>query len=97
MEGNDLSDFGKILNDSWMKKKELTKSISNTRIDELYDLAIKHGAEGGKLLGAGGGGFLLFYCDKEKQKNLVENLGLKRFNFSFEYDGSSVIYTGDKY
>ena len=97
IESNDLSDFGKILNESWMKKKELTSSISNTRIDELYDLAIKHGAEGGKLLGAGGGGFLLFYCDKEKQKNLVENLGLKRFDFSFEYDGSSVIYMGDKY
>ena len=52
---------------------------------------------GGKLLGAGGGGFLLFYCPKEKQELLQEKLGLKRFDFRFEHDGSSVVYIGDKY
>lgn len=58
---------------------------------------MQNGASGGKLLGAGGGGFLLFYCPKEKQELLQEKLGLKRFDFRFEHDGSSVVYIGDKY
>lgn len=97
LENNDLNDFGQILHESWMMKKELAGSISNSYIDELYDCAIHNGAVGGKLLGAGSGGFLLFYCPSEKQEQLLEKLKLKRFDFSFEYDGSSVIYIGDKY
>ena len=97
LEQNELSDFGAILNESWMKKRELAGSISNPIIDELYNIAIHNGATGGKLLGAGGGGFLLFYCPKEKQALLREKLGLKPFPFHFEHDGSSVVYIGDKY
>lgn len=97
LENNELSDFGKILNEGWMRKKELAGGISSPRIDELYELAMKNGALGGKLLGAGGGGFLLFYCPKEQQERLKNQLRLKPFNFRFEHDGSSVVHIGDKY
>lgn len=97
VENNEIKDFGNIMHESWMKKRELAGSISNTRIDELYECAMEYGATGGKLLGAGGGGFLLFYCPKEKQPLLREKLRLKPFPFAFEHDGSSVVYIGDKY
>lgn len=97
LEENEIGDFGEILNESWQKKRELAGSISNSRIDDLYDCAMKYGALGGKLLGAGGGGFLLFYCPKEKQTLLREKLRLRPFSFQFEHDGSSVVYIGDKY
>lgn len=97
LEENEIRDFGAILNESWQKKRELAGSISNARIDELYACAMEYGAGGGKLLGAGGGGFLLFYCPKERQALLREKLRLKPFPFQFEHDGSSVIYIGDKY
>ena len=97
LENNEIADFGNIMHESWMKKRELAGSISNARIDELYECAMQYGATGGKLLGAGGGGFLLFYCPKEKQPLLREKLRLKPFPFAFEHDGSSVVYIGDKY
>ncbi|MFG6357723.1 MAG: GHMP kinase [Acetatifactor sp.] len=97
LEQNDLNDFGNILNESWIKKKELAAHISNPMIDEMYECAMQSGALGGKLLGAGGGGFLLFYCPREKQALLRENLRLKPFDFRFEHDGTSVVYIGDKY
>jgi D-glycero-alpha-D-manno-heptose-7-phosphate kinase len=97
LENNELSDFGDILNEGWIRKKELAGGITNPKIDELYDTAMKNGATGGKLLGAGGGGFFLFYCPREYQERLKNQLRLKHFNFSFEHDGSSVVYIGDKY
>ena len=97
LEENDLGDFGAILDESWRKKRELAGRITNPKIDELYACAMENGAAGGKLLGAGGGGFLLFYCPKEKQALLREKLRLKPFPFRFEHDGSSVVYIGDKY
>lgn len=97
LEENEIRDFGAILDESWQKKRELAGSISNSKIDELYACARENGALGGKLLGAGGGGFLLFYCPKEKQALLREKLRLKPFPFQFEHDGSSVVYIGDKY
>ncbi len=97
LEENEISDFGKIMNEGWVKKRELAREVSNSRIDELYESAINNGAIGGKLLGAGGGGFLLFYCEKNRQKKLVEALRLKRFDFEFEQDGSSVVHIGNKY
>lgn len=97
LENNEVSDFGDILNESWRRKKELSGGISNPKIDGWYEAALRNGALGGKLLGAGGGGFLLFYCPKERQEKLGNILGLKKFDFSFEHDGSSVIYIGDKY
>ncbi len=97
LENNELSDFGEILNEGWVRKKELAGGITNPKIDELYETAMKNGATGGKLLGAGGGGFLLFYCPKEYQERLKNQLRLRHFPFSFEHDGSSVVYIGDKY
>ena len=97
LENNELKDFGEILNESWQKKRELAGSISTPVIDELYDIAMRNGALGGKLLGAGGGGFLLFYCPKERQELLKEKIKLRTFPFEFEQNGTSVIYVGDKY
>ena len=93
----DLTTFGEILHESWLLKRELASGISNPEIDELYSKAMKAGAIGGKLLGAGGGGFMLFYCPQEKQALLSSSLGLRPLNFAFDYDGTSVIYVGDKY
>ena len=97
LEKNDLSSFGRLLNDGWELKRTLASGISNPAIDEAYDTAMKNGALGGKLLGAGGGGFLLFYCEPDKQEQLRVALRLRPFPFSFEKDGTSVIYIGDKY
>ena len=97
LEGNDISSFGRILDEGWQLKKELASGIANPAIDEAYEIAMKNGALGGKLLGAGGGGFLLFYCEEEKQAQLKKAIGLKELDFSFERDGTSVIYIGDKY
>ncbi len=97
LENNDLSDFGKMLNEGWMKKRELASGIADSRIDTIYERAMANGALGGKLLGAGGGGFLMFYCEKYKQKRMEKALGLRRFPVAFEHDGTSVVYIGDKY
>ena len=97
LESNDISSFGKILDEGWQLKKELASGIANPAIDEAHEIAMKNGALGGKLLGAGGGGFLLFYCEEEKQEQLKKAIGLKELDFSFERDGTSVIYIGDKY
>lgn len=88
-----LDEFGKLLDTTWKLKRGTGSKISNGSIDELYDTAIKAGALGGKLLGAGGGGFLLFYCEKEKQKKLIKALDkLMIVPFCFENDGAQVLY-----
>jgi D-glycero-alpha-D-manno-heptose-7-phosphate kinase len=92
----DLSKFGNVLNTSWQLKRKLASKITNEFIDNCYDLAIKSGASGGKLLGAGGGGFLMFYCEKEKQKHLRSALNtLVELPFNLEYSGTKAIYVGD--
>jgi len=97
LENNNIFDFGDILNEGWIRKRELSGGISNPIIDKIYQKALVNGATGGKLLGAGGGGFFLFYCLKENQEFLKNALQLKPFDFQFEHDGSSVVYIGDKY
>lgn len=88
-----LNEFGKLLDITWKLKRRTGSKVSNGSIDELYDLAIKAGALGGKLLGAGGGGFLLFYCEKERQPTLIQALEkLMIVPFSFENDGAQVLY-----
>ena len=92
-----LDDFGRILNENWLLKRELASQISNDKIGRYYDLAMANGALGGKLLGAGGGGFLLFYCPKEKQKRLRSALSdLWELPFAMESSGTKIIYVGDK-
>lgn len=88
-----LNEFGKLLDTTWKLKRGIGAKVSNGSIDELYASAIKAGALGGKLLGAGGGGFLLFYCEKEKQNELkkaMEQLMIVPFNF--ENEGTQILY-----
>lgn len=88
-----LNEFGKLLDTTWKLKRGTGAKISNGPIDDLYNKAMKAGAFGGKLLGAGGGGFLLFYCEKEKQEALKKALEqLMIVPFAFESEGAQVLY-----
>lgn len=88
-----LNEFGKLLDYTWKLKRGTGNKVSNNSIDELYEKGIKAGALGGKLLGAGGGGFLLFYVEKEKQENVLKALdNLMYVPFHFECEGSTVIH-----
>ena len=94
--GNDLSRVGEILHRGWLNKVKLASRITNTTINEYYDKARRAGAVGGKILGAGGGGFLLLYCEQENQSNVREALSdLKESPFKFEPQGSKIIYVSD--
>lgn len=86
-----IDDFGLLLNEGWNYKKSLSSLVSNNEIDEIYNRALKSGALGGKLLGAGGGGFILFYASKEKHKEIINKLNhLIHVPFKFENLGSTV-------
>ena len=90
--GENLNEIGRLLNESWKIKKQFSKKVSNPKVDFIYDKGIKAGATGGKLLGAGKSGFILFYCPKDKQKNLISKL--KKFihvPFNFVNQGSVII------
>jgi len=90
----DLNDFGKLLNETWMLKRNLSNKISTSEIDLLYEKARSAGAEGGKLLGAGGGGFMLFYVDEEKQQSVKQALSnLLYVPFHFGEMGSRIIFS----
>ena len=90
---NNLNDFGKILHQNWLLKKSLASGISNENINQAYDAALKAGAIGGKLLGAGGGGFLLFYVPSDKHQAVTDSLNpLRKFDFKFETEGSQLIH-----
>ena len=89
-----LDDLGVLLHETWTLKRGLTNLVSNDHIDEIYNRARKAGALGGKLLGAGGGGFMLFYVKPEDQKRVKEALaGILNIPFAFEDEGSKVIYS----
>lgn len=85
--------FGIMLHEGWMKKQTLAGSISDSTIKGYYDKALEAGAVGGKLLGAGGGGFLLFYCDEDKQKKVEQAVGLRRVDFHVSTNGSRVVFS----
>lgn len=88
-----VSDFGDLLHESWILKRGLTSKISNPHIDDIYETARNAGAYGGKLLGAGGGGFMLIFAAPEKQNTIRKKLGdILEIPFSMEYDGSRIIY-----
>ena len=90
---SNLDDFGYLLNTTWNLKRQTGSAISTNSIDELYDKGIKAGALGGKLLGAGGGGFLVFYVTPEKQESVRHAMqDLLYIPFKFENDGTKVIY-----
>jgi len=87
-----INDFGKLLHKAWENKRSLSNKVTNTEIDELYNAAIKAGATGGKVLGAGGGGFILFFVKPENQDKVKEVLSSLTFvPFEFENTGSKVV------
>ncbi|HAK68595.1 MAG: GHMP kinase [Treponema sp.] len=88
-----LDEFGRLLDYTWKLKRGISSGISTDAIDEQYQKAVNAGALGGKLLGAGGGGFLLFYVPKEKQNNVKKALeGQLHVPFDFENDGTKIIF-----
>ena len=90
---DNLTDFGKLLHETWKIKRSLTPHITNSLIDEVYQAGMEAGASGGKLLGAGGGGFILFFVKPELQHSVKEKLRkLLHVPFSFENLGSQIIY-----
>lgn len=96
LKGN-LDDFGRLLHENWILKKELASGITNPEVNNAYEMALKNGALGGKLLGAGGGGFLLFYCPRKLQEKLINSLKpLRHFPFKFEQEGSKLIHFSDE-
>lgn len=91
--GVDLNQFGKILHEGWLLKRSITSEISSTAIDQLYQNALNAGALGGKLLGAGGGGFLLFYVEPQNQASVLNALSsLYHMRFKVDTGGSRITY-----
>lgn len=92
LENGDLHEFANLMNVHWDHKKHRSSNMSNTKIDEWYDLARKNGALGGKMIGAGGGGFLMFYTDdKAKLRHVMRQSGLEEVRFRFDFAGTQVI------
>ena len=88
------SEFGVLLNEHWEHKRKRSKGMSNPQIDEWYELGKKNGALGGKLVGAGGGGFLMFYAeDRNQLRHAMAKAGLEEMRFRFDFEGTKVILT----
>ncbi len=92
-KGN-LRRFGELLDVHWQSKKRLSKGISNPQIDAWYELAKRNGAIGGKISGAGGGGFLMLYCEENKTRlrDAMRSTGLRELKFRFDFEGSKVVF-----
>lgn len=93
LERGDLGEFGKLQHEHWMAKKKTSPEISNSPIDKWYKRALNCGASGGKIMGAGGGGFLMLYCEngKDKVRKAMSREGLGEVRFQFQSEGSKVI------
>ena len=90
----DTENFGQIMHEHWEHKRERSTGISNSFIDDAYKSGLQNGAVGGKLVGAGGGGFLMFYAkDREKLRNEMERIGLREVRFRFDFEGTKVIFS----
>jgi len=97
LENNRLEEVGKLLHEGWLLKKQMAEEISSPQIEKWYEIARKNGALGGKILGAGGGGFLLLYAPPEKHKSIIRALPELRVTpFEFEQEGSKIIYFGER-
>jgi len=94
LKQSDITLFGELLHKGWLAKKKFTKGVSNENVNKIYDIALENGALGGKLTGAGGGGHMLFYCEKSKHDRFIqkmEDIGLKHIRFKFNNDGPKVL------
>ncbi len=94
LESGDTALFGEIMHEHWEHKKRRSSGMSNPQIDEWYELARRNGAIGGKLVGAGGGGFLMFYAENHRRlREALTRAGLEEVRFRFEFDGTKVLFS----
>lgn len=92
LEAGDTLAFGELMHEHWENKKQRSGGMSNSKIDEWYNLALNNGASGGKLVGAGGGGFLMFMAhDRNKLRKAMANQGLEEVRFKFDFEGTKVL------
>jgi D-glycero-alpha-D-manno-heptose-7-phosphate kinase len=92
LERGDLDAYGRLLHEHWEHKRRRSRMISNERIDGWYGVARANGAVGGKLIGAGGGGFLMFYAhDPTRLRRALEAEGLAELRFRFDYEGTRIL------
>jgi D-glycero-alpha-D-manno-heptose-7-phosphate kinase len=92
LEAGDLHGFARLMDVHWQRKKQRSGGMSNPKINEWYDLALANGALGGKLIGAGGGGFLMFYAnDKTRLRHAMRQSGLKEVRFRFDFEGTRLV------
>jgi len=92
LESGDLHEFGRLMNTHWEFKKRRSGSMSNTTINDWYELALRNGAVGGKLIGAGGGGFLMFYAeDKVRLRHALMGAGMQEVRFRFDFEGTKIV------
>ena len=94
LEDGDTELFGKLMHEHWEHKKKRSGGMSNQQIDNWYELGMKNGAVGGKLVGAGGGGFLMFMAkDRNKLRHAMTDAGLEEVRFKFDFEGTKVVLT----
>ena len=92
LERGDLDEFARLMNVHWEHKRKRSGGMSNPDIDSWYELGMKNGAAGGKLIGAGGGGFLMFYCEeKSRLRAAMKEAGLEEVRFRFDFEGTKVL------
>jgi len=92
LESGDTTVFGELMHEHWLQKKQRSSGMTNPQIDEWYELAMNNGAIGGKLVGAGGGGFLMFMAkDHNKLRHTMSHAGLEEVRFRFDFEGSKVV------
>ena len=93
IESGNITELGKMFDDHWRLKKKLANGITTPRFDEIYNVALENGALGGKISGAGGGGFFTFYCEENQSKlrDAMGKLGLRELHYGFDYEGTKVL------
>jgi len=92
LEAGDLAEFARLMDVHWQRKKQRSGNMSNPKINEWYDLAMANGASGGKIIGAGGGGFLMFYAnDKARLRHVMRQAGLEEVRFRFDFEGTKLL------
>ena len=92
LESGNTKQFGELMHEYWEHKKRRSGGMSNPQIDEWYEIGFRNGAVGGKLVGAGGGGFLIFYArDRNKLRHAMTHAGLEKVRFGFDFEGTKIV------